>query len=352
VAAVALDVLDALTYVVRMELPLALAATVISTLVTALTARTRGPDREETAETDSAGLVAWMASVLLFASYIRRDSSGSSGDWHAQVHNVRLAATLEDSAAIDYACRAYKSAGSRLALVAELENPHVRHTTRGIYFRSAPHAYRWDEQIAMSLLSTWGEGPPTPEAAQSARAIAGLLEATPPDVAESLERTNALLKGFLGGLDFESIEKLDPAECERVGRESARDAVASLRWSQVVGDRLDTTAVTQLLGVTRQALAQRLAAGTIHGLPGRRTTHYPTWQFDEDEGRVRQEAVLILAEFRNRLGANVDQFLIASWMSSPQSELDGMTPIDCLELRGDTERLIRAARHSAAKAAS
>ena len=370
----------------------ALATSLLPALAKLVASRsTRSDSRTESERFDGGKsgalpVLAWLQSVALSLPP-RGERSESENNWVHHVDQVRASVRIGDRAAVELACQVW--GGDHLRWLAALDEANDSGFLVPSIREPVARHYRVGESIAGSLIEQLNDrtetGPSRGQQAQqtgvttdaqrnhawlqsgllygadrliendllvTGEALEMIFEATTPEVAETQERLTALLTGFFRGLDTNGFEKLDPVECERVGFDAARDALAALHWSQVVGDRLDTTAATRLLGVTRQALAQRLAAGTIHGLPGRRTTHYPTWQFDTVEGCVREETILILAEFRTALGVAVDQFLIASWMTSPQSELDLATPIEWLKLNGDTEKLVRAARHSAARAAS
>ena len=154
------------------------------------------------------------------------------------------------------------------------------------------------------------------------------------------------IRSLVAGSDI--LGKLTPDEAARLAHSAAEGVLASARWSQVVGDRLDTTAVTQLLGITRQALAKRQAAGSVIGLPGHSTTWYPTWQFDQDIAEIRPEVRHIVGAFRDRLD-DVDPFLIAAWATTPQQEdLEGMTPESWIRRGRDPQRLRIAAERAAA----
>jgi hypothetical protein len=147
----------------------------------------------------------------------------------------------------------------------------------------------------------------------------------------------------------ELLGKLDDEEAMRLGRRAAADVLAGARWAQVVGDRLDTSQVTQLLGVTRQALAKRQQTGSLLGLPGDGTTWYPTWQLDSDKGRIRPEVRDVLGAFRDRLDG-MDPLVIAAWATTPQDEdLAGETPAQWLRAGRDQDQLRRAAERAAAR---
>ena len=161
----------------------------------------------------------------------------------------------------------------------------------------------------------------------------------------------SVIDGFVEALaaDAEMLGKLDADEATRVGRRAAAQVLAAARWSQVVGDRLDTTQVARLLGVTRQALAKRQHAGSLLGLPGDATTWYPTWQFDIGEARIRPEVRGLIGAFRDRLD-DIDPLVIAAWATTPQDEdLDGEAPAQWLREGRDPDQLRCAAERAAAR---
>lgn len=328
--------------------------------------RSRAKESTRTAESvaadaeASAPVVAWLAAFLITASRLRVDESDAEA-WRKHVAAARVDARRGDMRSFRVRCDSWGGDYLRLTAAMDASTDYGALVPWVSAGRQSPvyRQYRAGEQLAVALVDPnaddeLGARQLLDEGSQERTAsyLRDVLESTPPEAADSQEQITALLSGFLAALDLSEFKKLDPEACERVGRNAADDAVASLRWSTVVGDRIDTTAVTRLLGISRQALAQRLAAGTIHGLPGRRTTFYPTWQFDFDAGDVRSETAQILGEFRGRLGRDVDQLIIAGWMSTPQSELHGVTPIAWVSQGRDTSQLVLAARHSAARAAS
>jgi hypothetical protein len=189
------------------------------------------------------------------------------------------------------------------------------------------------------------------DAIEQLRALATAAE---PEIdSATLETTRVLVNGFLERLleDPRLVAKLEPDEARRLGSAAAGDILAAARWSQVVGDRIDTTAATQLLGVTRQALAKRQAAGSILGIPGNGTTWYPTWQFDPVSGEIRPEVRDIIGAFRERLD-DFDPLTVAAWAKAPQDEdLDGQSPEQWIRLGLDRPRLRTAAERAAARLA-
>ena len=147
----------------------------------------------------------------------------------------------------------------------------------------------------------------------------------------------------LGALTTQSAAEL--------GRDAARQVASAASWSEVVGERLDTSQATAMLGVTRQALAKRQSSGSMVGLPGRRTTWFPIWQFDHRSRRVRPVVKEVTSAFKALLGT-AEPALVASWATTPQHEdLDGDTPAHWIETGGDTERVVQAAHRAAARLA-
>lgn len=141
------------------------------------------------------------------------------------------------------------------------------------------------------------------------------------------------------------LEALPPDELTQYGRDGARHALAPLAWRAVAGAALPTEQVRKLLNVSRQALHKRVEGGTLLGLPGGRTTLFPSWQFSADG--TRPVVGKILAEFRQRLVEEFDPRLVAAWATSPQPELEGSTPAGWLDAEGDPEPVVRAARRAA-----
>lgn len=165
----------------------------------------------------------------------------------------------------------------------------------------------------------------------------------------------ALVEGFrerLYQLPDRLMEPLVSAEAEELGRRAAMAALAPRLWADVVGDRFTTADLTQMLGVSRQALAKRVASGTLLGIPGKGTTVYPTWQFDmsADPIRVRPQVAAAFAVWVEELGT-LDPYAVSAWARTAQAELDELSPIQYLDKNGDGEELVRTARIAAARLA-
>jgi hypothetical protein len=139
-------------------------------------------------------------------------------------------------------------------------------------------------------------------------------------------------------------------EAEQLGRSGARSTVAPILWRQALGEVWDTAQVTEFLGVSRQALAQRIRSGSMLGLRGRGTTLFPSWQFDITKRAVRPIVAALVAEFRSVEG--VEAWTIASWASTPQTDLRGHSPAELLAKDERAEYdVLAAAHHTAARLA-
>jgi hypothetical protein len=170
------------------------------------------------------------------------------------------------------------------------------------------------------------------------------------DVSDSLEY---LVDGFRDGLKDLSpdvVEQLSAAKAHDIGRRAARAAIAPLMWSMRLGETLNTSRVTEHLSLSRQALAKRLAAGTILGLPGRGTTLYPVWQFTSALDEVRPEVRTVLKIFAET--GRPDAYAVVSWMAAGSDDLDGMSPLDWIHKGMDPQTLSDAARRAAGRLAA
>ncbi len=148
------------------------------------------------------------------------------------------------------------------------------------------------------------------------------------------------------------VEEISADEASELGAKAAEEVVASARWSKLVGDRIDTSEASRVLGVSRQALSKRQSSGSLLGLPGHNTTWFPTWQLDIENESIRPEVRDIIGAFRDALGEGADPFLIASWASTAQHEdLNGLSPAKWLADGKDTEQLRRAAQRAAERLA-
>ncbi len=117
-------------------------------------------------------------------------------------------------------------------------------------------------------------------------------------------------------------------------------------WGEL-GPFYSTTRVARMLGgVSRQAIADRRQRWTILGL---RTADgdwvYPDFQFD-DHQKVLDGLPGIWKLLR---ATGVDEWTLASWLTSPMRTLQDRSPIDWLRRGEDRETLLRVARDAAGR---
>jgi hypothetical protein len=107
-------------------------------------------------------------------------------------------------------------------------------------------------------------------------------------------------------------------------------------WAEQVGPAYTAKQVAALLGVTRQAVRQRRGLLRLEQRNGK--TVYPVWQFDGATVLPGiQKVVLVLTP------AVASPWTIASWLTSPNAELDGLRPYE--ELRhGNLTPVVEAAQ--------
>jgi hypothetical protein len=160
-------------------------------------------------------------------------------------------------------------------------------------------------------------------------------------------KSDDLIRGFKEGLQNlqDLVSELNPEDAYDYGWEASHAALAPIAWSKAIGHRLNTTEVTKLLGITRQALAHRLNRKTILGIPGKNTTYYPSWQFDFERRIQKSEARGILCTFLS-YGQN-DSYMIAAWANSSNEDLEGLTPAQWLQEERTPSNLYEVARETA-----
>ncbi|MCC3276199.1 hypothetical protein LJ753_09990 [Arthrobacter sp. zg-Y20] len=116
-----------------------------------------------------------------------------------------------------------------------------------------------------------------------------------------------------------------------------------------VGPFYDTAAMSEWLGITRQALDKKVKTGKLIGLmTSDRKRFYPEWQFTA-EGELIPYLPEVLAELRN---GTSDEWMIALWMRSPKEALKDESAAEWLVKRNDPEAVLELARHDAAAWAS
>lgn len=148
----------------------------------------------------------------------------------------------------------------------------------------------------------------------------------------------------LGELGVSARELGDPAE---LGRRAALLGAADAVWSKRLGPRFTREQVQRLLGVrSRQAVSQLVKRRRLLALPTREgRLAFPAFQFSPS-GRPYEAIPTVLDAFAV---AYLDPYTIASWFVTRQALLRGMTPAAWLQRGRDPQRVIEAARRSAAR---
>ncbi len=124
---------------------------------------------------------------------------------------------------------------------------------------------------------------------------------------------------------------LDPV---RTGREAALEAMAGSLWNDELGPFYDSDGVRHLLGgVSKQAVSDRVHRHRLLALrTGSRQLVYPTFQFD---GRA---VVKGLADVLTIVAPDdVEAWYTASWLTSPDPALGGLSPMRALQAGHDSE---------------
>lgn len=154
---------------------------------------------------------------------------------------------------------------------------------------------------------------------------------------------NKLLQRVCGAdLNFEDLFG-DPGQ---VAEKVAASLPASHTYDDVSGPYYDTAGLTRWLGVSRQAVHQKvtkravLACSTADG-----DTVYPTWQFLPNGATIPA-----LAEVLSTLADGTDDtWMVALWMQARSDLLDGHPPSGWLRSGGDPRRVLAMARDTAAR---
>lgn len=162
--------------------------------------------------------------------------------------------------------------------------------------------------------------------------------------------TEVAVRAFAQQLEqLERRGELELREPERAGRRGALIVAAASVWARHLGGLLDGEQTRDLLGVkSRQAVHDLVRRGRllrVEDSAGR--SLYPANQFDE-HGRPFALVGELIETFRP---AGVSPWTIASFLGSPQRELDGQTPQRWLLAGGEEQPVREAARRIAGRLA-
>jgi len=121
------------------------------------------------------------------------------------------------------------------------------------------------------------------------------------------------------------------ADAQRVGEVARESALAGALTGALTRDR-----AAARLGVTPQAVSERMKAAKLVGLRRGREWRFPAWQFGDDA---------ILPGLDEVIDAWPGTPLALSvWAVTPSVDLDGRTPAQALVRRGGPERVLELAR--------
>lgn len=155
----------------------------------------------------------------------------------------------------------------------------------------------------------------------------------------------AAFQETLESFDLPRSEVPDP---EGLGRLGALLVVADIAWKERLGPLLDGKQAQELLAVkTRQALHDLVKRRRLLAVPWGNEMRYPVFQF-ASTGRPHDVMPRLLQIFAD---ADVPALMVGSWCTSEQRALDGARPSEWMARGRDPERLLDAARRSAARLA-
>lgn len=158
-------------------------------------------------------------------------------------------------------------------------------------------------------------------------------------IAPLADKNAAALESLVAHVSSRLAERVD--DLGRQGRtlgslgdlqELAARMVAALPavhpWDTELGPFYDTTGLIEWLGVSRQALADRVRRGTLLACRTSDGRHllYPVFQFDR-VGQVRPGVVDVVG-ILTRAGA--DGWAVATWLTTPSRAFDGDSAVDHL----------------------
>lgn len=144
------------------------------------------------------------------------------------------------------------------------------------------------------------------------------------------------------GVDPEVYADTDTIATAMVAAVPAHNAM-----DRIVGPFYDTSGLTEWLGISKQALAKRAAAGSIVACrlsDSRGTWVYPTWQFTAD-GTVLETLPEIWRELRDA----ADPWTAALWLCAPSDDLGGASAVDHLRSGGEPSDVLVNARAAATR---
>lgn len=173
------------------------------------------------------------------------------------------------------------------------------------------------------------------------KTIAGSMQAYERRVLAAVhDQVSARLTALVeAGVDLTTLGEPD----EVAARAAAAVPYAPHSYDLAYGPFYDTTGLTRWLGISRQALGDRVRRGSVLAC---RTDDghlvYPAFQFGR-EGTVRAGLVDALRVF-----AGQDGWVVAAWLTTPTAALDGQSALDWIALGRDASAVVELAMADAA----
>jgi AcrR family transcriptional regulator len=174
-----------------------------------------------------------------------------------------------------------------------------------------------------------------------------------PAAADQRSRKDLLISSVVTALS-RRLEAVSDDDLEQVDPQQVAERVAALiptphPFAQL-GPFYPTTAVAKWLGITRQALDQRVRSRKMLGCPtadgGQRV--YPVWQFTED-GQVISHLAAVLDTLHEGID---DPWTWATWLAAPVAgRFDGLPAYRWLAEGRDPEQVLLEARRTAGRLA-
>jgi hypothetical protein len=160
-----------------------------------------------------------------------------------------------------------------------------------------------------------------------------VLDAVARRLAEDPDHVLATLR-LIG--DVDAVPDAGDSETVALARRVNADRLATRR-AQFRAGSLTTAEVARLLGgVSRQAVASRVASGTLLALEIGGRSYFPDWQFGDDGPLAGLPRVLTAVRHHGALGTD-------ALMRTPLPEEDGRTPAELLAA-GELDRAEHYAR--------
>lgn len=184
------------------------------------------------------------------------------------------------------------------------------------------------------------------------RKTAAVAIASSPVVADLAEFEREFLLGLRARYQAE-FERLRAAGADvaRLGdpdelaaRVAASTPLAPSPWEEITGPFYDTAGLTAWLGISRQALGDRVKHLSIFGLQtGDGQWVYPAWQFSADRAPIPHLAELL----RILAHGTADRWTWLLWLTAPSA--DGALAYEVLASGKDAAALLAEARADAAR---